>query len=81
MSQSKTEATAKTLRVSKIDQVVTLMRRTEGVTSAQLMEVTGWQAHSVRGAIAGHIRKKLKLAVTTEKTEAGTVYRIVEATA
>ena len=45
------------------------------------MEATGWQAHSVRGAIAGQIRKKLKLLVTTEKTEAGTVYRIVEATA
>ena len=81
MSQSKTEATAKTPRVSKIDQVVTLMRRVEGATSAQLMEATGWQAHSVRGAIAGQIRKKLKLLVTTEKTDGGTIYRIVEAAA
>ncbi|WP_426051425.1 DUF3489 domain-containing protein [Brevundimonas sp. SL161] len=80
MSQNKTEATAKIPRVSKTDQVVALMRRSEGATSAQLMEATGWQAHSVRGAIAGQIRKKLKLAVTTEKTDAGTVYRIVEAT-
>ena len=43
------------------------------------MEATGWQAHSVRGAIAGQIRKKLGLAVATEKVEGLTVYRITVA--
>lgn len=48
------------------------------MTVAQIMAATGWQAHSVRGAIAGHIRKKLALPVTSEKLAGQTVYRIVE---
>ena len=63
-------------RVSKISQVVALLRRPEGATAAQIMAATGWQAHSVRGAIAGQIRKKLGLTVATEKVEGLTVYRI-----
>lgn len=72
---------AKSPRVSKINQVVELMRRPEGATAAQIMEVTSWQAHSVRGAIAGQIKKKLKLTVATEKTVAGFIYRIVDGAA
>ena len=72
---------AKAPRVSKIGQVLELMRRPEGATVAQMMELTGWQAHSVRGVIAGQIKKKLKLTVATEKTDAGFVYRVVEETA
>ena len=70
------EAASQPARVSKISQVVALLRRAEGATAAQIMEATGWQAHSVRGAIAGQIRKKLGLAVATEKVEGLTVYRI-----
>lgn len=66
-------------RVTKIGQVVDLLRRPEGVTAAQIMEATGWQAHSVRGAIAGQIRKKLALPVATKKVDGRTVYRIIEA--
>ena len=73
------EGASKPGRVTKIGQVVDLLRRPGGVTAAQIMEATGWQAHSVRGAIAGQIRKKLALPVTTEKIEGQTVYRIVEA--
>ena len=73
------EGAPKPMGATKIGQVVDLLRRPEGVTAAQIMEATGWQAHSVRGAIAGQIRKKLALPVTTEKVEGQTVYRIVEA--
>ncbi len=73
------ESTSKPERVSKINQVVALLHRPEGATAAQIMAATGWQAHSVRGAIAGQIRKKLGLAVTTEKVEGLTVYRITAA--
>ena len=59
--------------------MVALLRRPEGATAAQIMEATGWQAHSVRGAIAGQIRKKLSLTVATEKVEGLTVYRITAA--
>ena len=41
-----------------------------------MMAATGWQAHSVRGAISGAIKKKLGLDVRSEKTEGGRVYRI-----
>jgi hypothetical protein len=41
------------------------------------MEATGWQAHSVRGAISGALKKKLKLKVASEVVEGrGRVYRI-----
>lgn len=73
------EGEPKPARISKISMVVDLLHRPEGATSAQIMEATGWQAHSVRGAIAGQIRKTLKLPVITEKMEGGTVYRITEA--
>lgn len=83
MSKINTKAgdEAKSPRVSKVAQVVDMMRRPEGATAAQIMELTNWQAHSVRGAIAGQIKKKLKLTVATEKTDAGFIYRVVEATA
>lgn len=65
-------------KTRKIDQVIALLRRPEGATAAQISEATGWQAHSVRGAIAGQLRKALKLNVVTTKSEAGAAYRIVE---
>lgn len=60
----------------KIGQVVALLRRDHGATMPDLMEATGWQAHSVRGAIAGAIKKKLGLPVISAKSDAGRVYRI-----
>lgn len=68
----------KPAKTRKIDQLIALLRRPEGATAAQIGEVTGWQAHSVRGAIAGQVRKTLKLNVATTKSDAGAVYRIVE---
>ena len=41
------------------------------------MEATGWQAHSVRGIIAGAVKKKLGLTVTSEAGEGGRIYRVV----
>lgn len=61
----------------KLGKLVDLLRRPEGSTLQAMQEATGWQAHSVRGAIAGSIKKKLGLTVTSEKTAAGRVYRIV----
>lgn len=60
----------------KIAILVGLMERPGGATAAELMAATGWQAHSVRGAIAGSIKKTLGLAVLSEKTDAGRTYRI-----
>jgi hypothetical protein len=62
----------------KLGALVTLLRRPEGARIEELTAATGWQAHSVRGAIAGALKKKLKLAVTADRTEQGRVYRITE---
>lgn len=51
---------------SKLDQVETMLRAESGTTIAELMEATGWQQHSVRGVLAGAIKKR-GLIVTSEK--------------
>lgn len=61
---------------TKVTQLVVLMRRPEGATLAQMRGATDWQAHSVRGAMSGSIKKKLGLTIVSEKTEFGRVYRI-----
>ena len=62
----------------KLGEVIRLLRRPSGVQIAELMAATGWQAHSVRGAISGAVKKKHGHTVLSEKTEAGRTYRIVE---
>jgi hypothetical protein len=51
---------------SKIAKVVEMLRTPTGSTIRALMKATGWQAHSVRGAISGAIKKRLGLKVTSE---------------
>ena len=53
-----------------------MLRCPEGVTIAQIVEATGWQPHTVRGAIAGALKKKLELEVTSEKVDGTRVYRL-----
>ena len=57
--------------------VVEMLRRPEGATVDQIKQATGWQRHTVRGAFAGALKKKLGLTVTSDKVEGrGRVYRI-----
>ena len=57
--------------------VIDMLRRAQGATIAQIVEATGWQSHTARGAIAGALKKKLGLNVTSEKVDGkGRVYRI-----
>ena len=52
-------------------------RGAEGATIAEIVAATGWQPHTVRGAFAGALKKRLGLTVTSEKREGrGRVYRI-----
>jgi hypothetical protein len=52
---------------SKSAKIVELLNRPGGATLKDLMEATNWQAHSVRGFLSGTLRKKMKLAVTSQK--------------
>lgn len=62
---------------SKLATLITTLRRPAGATIPDLMEATGWQAHSVRGAISGNLKKKLNLEVVSEVLDGrGRVYRI-----
>ena len=57
--------------------LVELLTRAEGATLPQMTEATGWQVHTVRGAMAGALKKKLGLEITSEKqTGADRIYRI-----
>jgi hypothetical protein len=57
--------------------LIGMLRRTEGATIAEIVAATGWQPHTVRGAFAGALKKRLGLAVASEKVEGrGRVYRI-----
>jgi len=61
---------------TKQAQLIAMLRRAEGATIAQIVEATGWQPHTVRGAFAGALKKRLGLNVTSEKLGDGRVYRI-----
>ena len=57
--------------------MIEMLRSENGATIAEIVEATGWQQHTVRGAIAGALKKRLGLDVTSEKIEGrGRVYRI-----
>jgi hypothetical protein len=61
--------------------LIGLLSRAEGATLPQMTEATGWQVHTVRGAMAGALKKKLGLEITSEKqTGTDRVYRITTTT-
>jgi hypothetical protein len=70
-------AHAASVKESRQDAILRLLERPEGATIIDMAEATGWQPHSVRGALSGVIGKKLGLKVTSEKLpERRRVYRV-----
>ncbi len=78
--KSKTKASPPVARAgSKQALLIDLLRRPKGATIAEAQKATGWQPHSVRGAISGSLKKKLGLNVTSEVVgRRGRVYRITQ---
>jgi hypothetical protein len=64
---------------SKQSRVIAMLQSPAGATIAAMMEATGWQPHSVRGFLAGVVRKRLKLNLASNKVDGGRVYRIIAA--
>jgi hypothetical protein len=63
---------------SKQARVIAMLRAPNGATVDAMAQATGWQPHSVRGFLAGVIRKKLGLNLVSAAAESGRVYRITE---
>jgi len=62
---------------TKQAEIIALIQRPEGASIAEIVEATGWLAHSARGLISGGLKKKLGLPITAEKLGSrGTVYRV-----
>src|SRR5438309_10184983 len=61
---------------SKQSRVIAMLRSPAGATIAAMMEATGWQQHSVRGFLAGVVRKRLKLKLGSKKVDGTRVYRV-----
>jgi hypothetical protein len=62
---------------SKKATVIELLRQPKGATLKEIMQATGWQAHSVRGFISGALVKKAQLKVTSSKRSDGErVYQV-----
>jgi len=62
---------------TKQAEMIALLQRAKGATLDELVAATGWQAHTVRGAMSGVLKKRLGLSILSEKIEnRGRVYRI-----
>ncbi len=64
---------------SKQAQLIEMLKRPEGATIDEIVKALDWQAHTVRGAMSGALKKKLGLKVGSEKVDGrGRVYRVAE---
>ena len=62
---------------SKQARLIEMLKRKEGASIEEIVTALGWQPHTVRGAIAGALKKKLGLEVSSEKVEGrGRVYKL-----
>ena len=71
------ESKSRTRADSKQAKLIEMLKRAQGATIDEIATAFDWQNHTVRGAIAGALKKKLGLDVKSEKVEGrGRVYRI-----
>ena len=68
-------------RESKTAHIIAMLRAPGGATIEAMARAAKWQPHSVRGFLAGVVRKKLGLTLVSADGENGRVYRITDRTA
>jgi hypothetical protein len=56
--------------------VLALLKRPAGASLKQLMKATGWQSHSIRGFLSGHLHKKLGLRLKSFRRDGERIYLI-----
>ena len=61
---------------TKHARIIAMLRTPAGATIAAIESATNWQQHSVRGFLAGVVRKRLGLNLVSEQTDKGRVYRV-----
>jgi hypothetical protein len=75
-SRARSVALTATRPDTKHARIIAMLRAPAGATLASIITATEWQPHSVRGFLAGVVRKKLGLNLVSEQTDKGRIYRI-----
>lgn len=64
---------------TKQAKLIEMLRAEGGATIDEIVVALGWRPHTVRGALAGALKKKLGIAITSEKVEGrGRAYMIAD---
>jgi len=76
LPQTRRQKTGKGHTITRVAQVIQMLEQPGGATLRAIISATGWQAHSVRGLISGHLRKKLGLRVKSFQRDGERAYAI-----
>jgi hypothetical protein len=66
-----TKPTKPKSKISKTSVLLKLLRSSKGASIAQLQHASGWQAHSVRGFLAGTVKRRLGLTILSKVSQSG----------
>lgn len=70
-SQTKIQPKSKIPQSSKTNTLIALLKRKQGVSIPEMMHATGWQSHSIRGFMAGTLKKKFGHTASSTKSKSG----------
>lgn len=70
-NKANAEPASASRKATKQDLVLSMLRRQDGASIAEICGATDWKAHSARAFLSGALGKRLKIEVTSEKNEAG----------